>query len=166
MGHSLDQLKQIHEQFDQTTPFEFNFLDERLNDFYRTDLRMGEIFGLSAGLTIAIACLGLFGLAAYSAELRTKEIGVRKVLGASGAQIVFLLSKDFSKLVIVATLIATPIAYVFVDRWLEAFAYRIDVGWMTFVIVGLGALLIALSTVGYQAIRSALANPVEALKYE
>jgi putative ABC transport system permease protein len=166
MEQTLGELKKIHEQFDQTTPFEYNFLDERLNDFYRTDLRMGEIFGLSAGLTIVIACLGLFGLAAFSAEQRTKEIGVRKVLGASEAQIVFLLSRDVSKLVIIAMLIAAPIAYFFVERWLQAFAYRIDVGWMTFVLVGLGSLLIALLTVGYQAIRAALADPVEALKYE
>lgn len=166
MAQTLVAMQNIHEQFDQVTPFEFNFLDERLNDFYQTDIRVGRIFGISALLTIAIACLGLLGLAAFTAEQRTKEIGVRKVLGASEAHIVFLLSKDFTRLVIIATLIASPFAYLALERWLQAFAYRITMGWETFALAGAAALLIALLTVFYQAIRAALANPVESLRYE
>ncbi|MGH7493754.1 MAG: ABC transporter permease [bacterium] len=166
MAQTLSALQKVHEQFDQKTPFEYNFLDERLNDFYQTDLRVGKIFGISAALTIIIACLGLLGLAAFMAEQRTKEIGVRKVLGASVANILFLLSKDFTKVIAIATLIAAPIAYWGLQRWLQVFAYRITVGPEIFVLAGVIALLIALLTVSFQAIKAALSNPVEALRYE
>ncbi len=166
MTSTLNAMQRIHEQFDQITPFEYNFLDERLNDFYQTDVRVGKIFGISAVLTIAIACLGLLGLAAFTAEQRTKEIGVRKVLGASEANIFFLLSKDFTKLVALATLVASLVAYFAIQRWLQIFAYRIAVGWDTFAFAGAIALLIALLTVSYQAIKAALANPVDSLRCE
>ncbi len=166
LPQTLAALQKIHEQFDQTTPFEYNFLDERLEDFYRADIRLGKIFGLSAVLTLAIAGLGLLGLAAFTAEQRTKEIGVRKVLGASIANIIFLLSKDFAKLVMIATLIASPFAYFALQRWLQNFAYRIDLALWMFVLAGGMALLLALLTVSAQAIKAALANPVEALRYE
>jgi len=159
-------LQKVHEQFDQVTPFEYNFLDERLNDFYQADLRVGKIFGASAALAIFIACLGLLGLAAFIAEQRTKEIGVRKVLGASAGNIVYLLSKDFTKLVLIATIIASPLAYWALQRWLQNFAYHISLGPGTFLLAGLGALLIALFTISFQALRAALTNPVEALRYE
>lgn len=159
-------LQKVHEQFDQVTPFEYNFLDERLNDFYQADLRVGKIFGASATLAIFIACLGLLGLAAFVAEQRTKEIGVRKVLGASAGNIVYLLSKDFTKLVLIATLIASPLAYWALQRWLQNFAYHISLGPSTFLMAGFGALLIALLTISFQAVRAALTNPVEALRYE
>jgi putative ABC transport system permease protein len=166
LAQTLTALQKVHEQFDQRTPFEYNFLDERLNDFYQTDLRVGRIFGISAALTIIIACLGLLGLAAFMAEQRTKEIGVRKVLGASVANILFLLSKDFTRLIAIATLIAAPIAHLGLQRWLQSFAYHISVGPEIFVLAGATALLVALLTVGYQAVKAALANPVEALRYE
>ena len=156
----------MHEQFDQVTPFEYNFLDERLNDFYQTDIRVGKIFGASAALAIFIACLGLLGLAAFIAEQRTKEIGVRKVLGASAGNIVYLLSKDFTKLVFIATIIASSLAYYALQRWLQNFAYHISLGPGTFLLAGFGALLIALFTISFQALRAALTNPVEALRYE
>ena len=159
-------LQKVHEQFDQVTPFEYNFLDERLNDFYQADLRVGKIFGASATLAIFVACLGLLGLAAFIAEQRTKEIGVRKVLGASAGNIVYLLSKDFTKLVLLATIIASPLAYFALQRWLQNFAYHIAVGPGTFLLAGFGALLIALFTISFQALRAALTNPVEALRYE
>ncbi len=159
-------LQKVHEQFDQVTPFEYNFLDERLNDFYQADLRVGKIFGASATLAIFIACLGLLGLAAFIAEQRTKEIGVRKVLGASAGNIVYLLSKDFTKLVLLATIIASPLAYWALQRWLQNFAYHIALGPGTFLLAGCGALLIALFTISFQALRAALTNPVEALRYE
>jgi putative ABC transport system permease protein len=163
---ALAELQRVHEQFDQVTPFEYNFLDERLNDFYQRDIRVGKIFGVAAGLTVFVACLGLLGLAAFMAGQRTKEIGVRKVLGASVSHLIVLLSKDFAKLVIVATLIASPIAYFALERWLQNFAYRITIGPATFFLAGLLALLIALLTISFQAIKAALANPVEALRYE
>ena len=166
MAQTLSALQKVHEQFDQTTPFEYNFLDDRLNDFYRTDLRVGKIFGAGAALTSIIACLGLLGLAAFIAEQRTKEIGVRKVLGASVASILVLLSKDFSKLILLATVLAAPIAYFGLQRWLQIFAYRIDVGPGLFVLAGGTALVIALLTVSFQALKAALANPVESLRYE
>ena len=114
-----------------------------------------------------IACLGLFGLAAFTAEQRTKEIGIRKVFGASVAGIVLLLSKDFFRLIFLAFMVAAPIAYVAMNRWLlETFAYRIEISWQIFLIAGLTALLIALVTVSFQAVKAALANPVESLRYE
>lgn len=163
---TLAALQKVHEQFDPVTPFEYNFLDERLNDFYQTDIRLGKIFGASATLAIFIACLGLLGLAAFIAEQRTKEIGVRKVLGATAGNIVYLLSKDFTKLVLVATIIASPLAYWALQRWLQNFAYHIALGPGTFLLAGGGALLIALLTISFQAVRAALTNPVEALRYE
>ncbi|MCG3120605.1 MAG: hypothetical protein ALAOOOJD_03373 [bacterium] len=147
-------------------PFEFFFLDEEFNRQYAKDERVGRILGYAAALAIFVACLGLFGLAAFSAEQRTKEIGVRKVLGASVAGIAGLLSKDFVKLVLFANIIAWPVAYYAMNRWLQNFAYRLDLGWWVFALAGGLALVIALLTVSTQAIKAALANPVEALRYE
>jgi len=163
---TLASMQKIHEQFDQVTPFEYNFLDDRLNDFYQTDIRVGKIFGISAGLTILIACLGLFGLASFTVEQRTKEVGIRKVLGASVGGIVGLMSKDFAKLVLLANVVAWPVAYFTMNKWLGDFAYRIDLGIGIFAFAGTLALLIALLTVILHAMKAALANPVEALRYE
>ena len=127
---------------------------------------MNLIINYLTFLAIFISCLGLFGLAAFSAEKRTKEIGVRKVLGASVINIIVMLSKEFTRLVAVAFIVAVPLSYFLMDRWLQDFAYRINIGWEIFAIAGVLALLIALLTVSYQAIRAALANPVDALKYE
>jgi putative ABC transport system permease protein len=158
--------QRINERFDPSHPFEYNFLDERLNDFYLADQKVGRLFGIAAALAILIACLGLFGLASYTTEQRTKEIGVRKVLGASAPHIVLLLSKDIAKLMLVAFLVASPLAYYAMNKWLQDFAYRIDVGWSTFGLTGILTLAIALLTVSYQAIKAALANPVDSLRYE
>jgi len=147
-------------------PFEFFFLDEEFDRQYAKDERVGKIFGYAATLAIFVAGLGLFGLAAFMAEQRTKEIGVRKVLGASVAGIVGLLSKDFIKLVLIANVVAWPVAYFAMNRWLQNFAYRLDLGWWVFALAGGLALVIALLTVSTQAIKAALANPVEALRYE
>jgi len=163
---TLASMQKIHEQFDQVTPFEYNFLDDRLNDFYQTDIRVGKIFGISAGLTILIACLGLFGLASFTVEQRTKEVGIRKVLGASVGGIVGLMSKDFAKLVLLANVVAWPVAYFTMNKWLGDFAYRIDLGIGIFAFAGTLALLIALLTVILHAMKAALANPVESLRYE
>jgi putative ABC transport system permease protein len=147
-------------------PFEYHFLDQTIEGFYRAEQRMGTIFRWSTFLAILISCMGLFGLAAFAAEKRTKEIGIRKVLGASAANIVKLLSKEIILLVLVANLIAAPIAYWAMTRWLENFAYRIEVGLSVFIISALVALITAMVTVSYQAIRAALTNPVETLRYE
>jgi putative ABC transport system permease protein len=115
---------------------------------------------------VLIACLGLFGLSAFTAEQRTKEIGIRKVMGASVGHLVLLLSRDFTRLVLIAFLVAAPVAYVVMSRWLEDFAYRVEVAWPVFVLAGLAALSIAWLTVSYQSIKAALADPVRALRYE
>jgi putative ABC transport system permease protein len=147
-------------------PFEYTFLDAELDALYRAERRVGKVFTGFAVLAVLIACLGLFGLAALTAEQRTKEIGVRKVLGASEGLIVYLLSKDFIKLVLVAFVLGMPLAYYAMDRWLQNFAYRVDLGVGTFALAGLLALAVAALTVSYQAIRTALLNPVDTLRYE
>jgi len=147
-------------------PFDLEFLDRTIDAQYRQEERWGEIINYSSVLAITIACLGLFSLVNLSLERRVKEIGIRKVLGASVRGIVTHLSKDFVKLVLVANVIAWPVAWYAMNRWLQDFAYRIDIGWWVFTLAAGLALVIALLTVSTQAIRAALANPVEALKYE
>jgi putative ABC transport system permease protein len=147
-------------------PFEYFFLDEEFDKQYAADEKIGRTFLVFTSIAIMVACLGLFGLATFTAEQRTKEIGVRKVLGASVPNIVLLLSRDFTKLVIIAFLIATPVSYVLIGKWLENFASRINVGWQTFLMAGLAVLVIALLTVSYQSIKAALANPVKSLRNE
>ncbi len=147
-------------------PFSYTFLDQDYARLYHREQQMSHIFQIFSGLAILIACLGLFGLVAFTTQQRTKEIGIRKILGASVSNILYLLSKDFLKLVIIANLIAWPIAYYAMNQWLQSFAYRINLGISTFILSGLIALLIALLTVSYQAVKAARANPVEALRYE
>lgn len=149
-------------------PFQYNFLDADLDSQYQADKKRSQIFTAFSGLTIVIACLGLLGLAAYTTEQRTKEIGVRKVIGASVNGLVFLVSKEFFILVAVGMLLAFPAAWFFTDRWLQNFAYRIQVGdeWGTFVVSAVLAMVITLITVGYHVVRAALANPVNALRDE
>jgi putative ABC transport system permease protein len=145
---------------------QYSFLDERLDRQYQAEKLFGKIFTVFVVLSLAIAGLGLFGLAAYAAEQRTKEIGIRKVLGASVANVIGLLSKDFVKLVLLANLLAWPIGWYAMNEWLQNFAYRINIGWWVFASSGGLALFIALLTVSAQALKAALANPVEALRYE
>jgi len=166
ISRTLAYLQQVHQEFDKVTPFEYHFLDQQIDNFYKKDQRVSQFFAVAAGLAILIACLGLFGLAAFTAEQRTKEIGIRKVLGARVWQLAFLLSKDFTQLVAIAFLIASPIAYYCVGRWLESFAYYTPIGVSLFIVAGLIAFFIALLTVAYQAIKTALANPVDSLRYE
>ena len=147
-------------------PFVYNFMDDWFNDMYRVEQRTGELGFTFAIIAILIACLGLFGLAAFMAEQRTKEVGVRKVLGASVSSITTMLSKDFVKLVLLASAIAFPIAWWVMNKWLEDFAYRINIGWWVFAAAGVIALLIALLTVSSQAIKAALMNPVKSLRTE
>jgi putative ABC transport system permease protein len=147
-------------------PFSFSFMDEHFNEIYNAEQRVGTIAIVFSVLAIIIACLGLFGLAAFLAEQKTKEIGIRKVLGASIPSILFMLSKEFIKWILIANLIAWPLAYYFMNNWLQDFAYRITINLWLFVIAGGTTLVIALITVSYQAIKVATANPINSLKYE
>lgn len=147
-------------------PFSYSFMDERFNNTYRAEQKVGNILNIFAGLTIFVACLGLFGLAAFTAQQRTKEIGVRKVLGASVAGIASLLSRDFIKLVLIAIVLASPVAWYLTSRWLQDFAYRIDLSWWMFIAAGLASIAIAVITVSFQAIKAAVMNPVVSLRRE
>ena len=147
-------------------PFEYEFLDEHFKEVYRADTQVSNIVGILAALAILISCLGLFGLASYSAEKRIKEVGIRKVLGASVQNIIGILSTHFIKLVLIANLIAWPVAWFILHRWLQDYAYRINISWWVFVMAGSLAMLIALVTVSFQAIKAAIANPVKSLRTE
>ncbi len=165
-GEMIQFLENHFKKFEKIRPFRYQFLDDALNGLYKTERWTGNIFRLFTGLAIFIACLGLFGLASFTAEQRTKEIGIRKVLGASVGEIVILFSKKFIKWVIVANIIAWPVAYFIMTRWLRSFAYRIDIViWMFILTIGL-VFIITFFTVSYQSIRVALADPIEALRYE
>jgi putative ABC transport system permease protein len=146
--------------------FSYAFLDQSYQRLYESERRFGRILGFFTLLAILIACLGLFGLASYMTFLRTKEIGVRKVLGASVSGIVVLLSRDFLRLVVIGLLIASPVAWYFMKEWLREFPYRIDVEWWIFVIAGVVAVMVAFLTVSFQSIKAALSNPVKSLRSE
>ncbi len=163
---TIQALEKICGQLNPAYPFAYNFLDQDLANLYQAEKRMGSLFNVFAGLAIFISCLGLYGLSAFVAERRTKEISIRKVLGASVPGLVGLLSKDFLKLVFIAFLIATPLAWYVMNQWLEGFAYHIDLAPWMFALAGFLALLIALLTVSYQAIKAATANPVKSLRNE
>jgi len=159
-------MTQVFKQYNPEYPFEYKFVDEEYAEKFSDEQRVGTLAGLFSGLTIFISCLGLFGLATYTAENRIKEIGIRKVLGASVASITTLLSVDFLKLVILSFLIASPIAWFSMDKWLQAYTYRIDIEWWVFALAGLASILIAIGTISFQAVKAALANPVESLRSE
>ncbi len=166
LPETIAYLKDTYLKFFPGDLFEYHFVDAIFDLQYRAEERIGRIFRVFTGLAIFIACLGLFGLASFIAQKRTKEIGIRKVLGASVGEMVVLLSREFSKWVLAANLLAWPIAYFIGQRWLQGFAYKIQPGWELFVLSGLGALLIAVMTVSYQSVRTAASNPVDALRYE
>ena len=147
-------------------PFKYDFVDEELSKFYESEQRWSAIVGWAGGISIFLACLGLFGLATLAAVNRTKEIGIRKVLGASVTNIINLLSKDFVKLIGIALLVASPVAWYFMNKWLQDFAYRVNIGWVVFVTTGLCVVIIAILTISFQAIKAALANPVKSLRTE
>ncbi|WP_419800875.1 ABC transporter permease [Mucilaginibacter sp.] len=162
----LATMKQDWAKFNVDEPFTYSFMDELYNKTYQAEEKAGSILSIFTVLTIFVACLGLFGLAIYTTEQRTKEIGIRKVLGASVASVTTLLSKDFIKLVLIACVIAFPLSYWAMQKWLQDFAYRITISWWVFVLAAIISLVIALATVSFQAIKAALANPVESLRSE
>lgn len=147
-------------------PFEYNFLDQQYDELYKTDQTMGKVFSVFTGLSIVVACLGLLGLAMYTAERRTKEIGIRKVLGASVQNVVGMLSKDFLKLVLIASVIAFPVAWYAMNSWLQGFAYKTDISWWVFALSTGIVAAIALITISFQSLKAAMGNPVESLRSE
>ena len=163
---NLAKAEQVFKKYNPAYPFDYRFTDEEYSRNFDNEQRSKTLAGLFAALAIFISCLGLFGLSAYVAESRVKEIGVRKVLGASALSIAKLLSLDFIKLVIVAIIIATPVAWYAMNQWLQSYSYRVDIGWGIFSVAGLLAIAIAMATVSYQAIRAAIANPVKSLRTE
>jgi len=168
-GHqkeTIAAIQRFYESFNPGFPFDFNFLDEAYQKQYLTETRVGVLSRYFAGLAILISCLGLFGLAAFTAQRRQKEIGIRKVVGASVQNITTMLSKDFLKLVLIALLVAFPASWLAMHEWLQSFAYRINIGAGVFIIAGLSVMVITLLTISYQAIRAALANPVKSLRTE
>jgi len=170
-GNVQQQISIIREKWqeiEESIPFDYYFLQEDFNSQYKAEQRIGEIFIYFTVIAIFIACLGLFGLASYNAEQKTKEIGIRKALGSSVQRIVFMLSKQFTKWVFIANIIAWPVAWYFISDWLGNFAYSIEIldYWWIFVVSALLSIFIAILTVTYQAIKTALTNPVNALKYE
>ena len=163
---TLDKLTNTWKGVMPDHPFDFHFLDAEYESMYRAETRMGSLLKYFAIMAILIACLGLFGLASFMAENRTKEIGVRKALGSNGQQIVLLLSREFSMLVSVAILIAIPASWFYLHRWLQDYAYRTGLDWWIFALAAFIAFIIALLTVSYQAIRAARTNPSDSLRYE
>src|SRR5436190_1878112 len=163
---TIAQIKKKYEAFFPGNLFDYTFLDDRFNRQYENDRLFSKAFGIFAALAIFVACLGLFGLAMFSTVQRTKEIGVRKVLGASVPNILFLVSKDFVKLVLIASLIAFPVAWWVMNKWLQDFTYRISINWWIFLLAGAAAMVVALVTVSFQAIKAAIANPVKSLRTE
>jgi putative ABC transport system permease protein len=163
---TLTAMQSIFEKYNPSLPFEYRFADEEFGKKFTTEKQVGKLSGIFAGLAIFISCLGLFGLAAFMAERRIKEIGIRKVLGASVGNLWFLLSKEFVLLVLLACLIASPLAYWLMGDWLQGYDYRITINAWIFVVAGIMAVLIALFTVSAQAIRAAVMNPVKSLRTE
>jgi len=166
MNDQLHRMEKVWKTFAPDTPFDYTFLDNDFNALYRSEQRMGAVFGIFTFLSIFVACLGLFGLSVFTAERRKKEIGVRKVLGASIQGIVALLSIDFLRLVLLSVVIAFPIAWISMHQWLKDFVYRAPIGWSVFLAAGSSAILIALLTIGFQAIKAAVANPAKSLRTE
>jgi ABC-type antimicrobial peptide transport system permease subunit len=163
---AIASMEKTWKQFNPGFPFQYFFTDDEIAKTYKAENTVSKLSRYFAFLAIFISCLGLFGLVTFTAEQRTKEIGIRKVLGASVTGIIQMLSTDFLKLVLLASLIAFPIAWWAMDNWLADYAYKVDIGWWIFPIAGITAMLIALITVSFQAIKAAFANPVTALRSE
>jgi putative ABC transport system permease protein len=166
MAQNIAVMEKIFRQYNPLYPFDYTFADEDYATKFQAEQFLGKLSILFAGLVVFISCLGLFGLAAYMAQARIKEIGIRKVLGATAGNIALLLSRDFVSLVALAILIATPVAWWVMNNWLSAYQYRITIGWDIFIVSGAIALIIAIATVAWQSIRAALGNPVKNLQSE
>jgi ABC-type antimicrobial peptide transport system permease subunit len=165
-SEALATIEATFKKYNPNTPFEYKFADDDYDAKFRSEERIGKLAGFFAGLAIFISCLGLFALASFVAEQRTKEIGIRKVLGASVTSLWQMLSKDFVVLVIISFCLAMPVAYYLMSEWLETYTYRAELSWWIFALTAVGALLITLLTVSYQAIKAALIDPVKSLQSE
>ena len=163
---SLSMIEQILKKYIPAVPFDYKFVDEEFGSKFRAEERIGKLSSYFAVLAIFISCLGLFGMASFVAEQRTKEIGIRKVLGASVANLWKMLSKDFIVLVIISCIIATPVAYYYMSSWLQKYDYRTTITWWVFAAAISGALVITLLTVSFQAIKAAISNPAKSLRTE
>lgn len=163
---AMKKIQSVYERYNPAAPFICTFADEDFAKKFGNEERIARLATIFATLAIVISCLGLFGLSAFMAERRTKEIGIRKVLGATVYVLWRMLSGEFVVLVVISCCIAIPLTWHFLDKWLQQFDYRISISWVLFLVVGMGALLLALATVSYQAVRAALANPVKSLRSE
>jgi putative ABC transport system permease protein len=166
ISRSIAHLEETWKTFAPSRPFEYAFLDDQINRFYRSEQQLNKIFLYFSALAIFIACLGLFGLTSFTAEQRTKEIAIRKVMGASVSSLINLVSREFIKWIIAANIFAWPLSYFAMNRWLQNFAYRTDIGFGTFLFTAILSFVIALLTVSYQSLKAAVSNPVDTLRYE
>jgi ABC-type antimicrobial peptide transport system permease subunit len=163
---TLQSVKQIFEKTFPDFVYEYKFLDDKIAGFYKQENQLSALYKIFAAIAIFLSCLGLYGLASFMAVQRIKEVGIRKVLGATAGSIVYLFSKEFIMLITIAFAIAAPIAWYYMHQWLQAYVYRIDISWWLFAIGGLAAIIIALITVSFQAVKAAKANPVKSLRSE
>jgi putative ABC transport system permease protein len=166
VGRTLNFIQQKWESLFPGEQFEYSFLDNRINQLYESEKKMQDLFVIFSALSILVACLGLLGLVSFTAELKTKEIGIRKVLGASTGSVIVLLSKEFIKWIFLANIVAWPLAWFMMNKWLQNFAYRTNIGWVVFVLAGFAAMAIAIFTFIFQTVKTACAKPVNSLRYE
>ena len=163
---ALAKAEQLWKQYMPAYPFEYSFLDTDYNSLYRSEQQTGQLFNFFAGVAMVISCLGLLGLSSFTIEQRTKEIGIRKVLGATVLNITTLLSKDFMRLVVIAIVLASPIAWFAMNHWLKDFAYKVEIHWWIFLLAGFMAIITALLTICFQSFKAAIVNPVQSIKAE
>jgi ABC-type antimicrobial peptide transport system permease subunit len=166
IASSMQSIKNVWQQTFPNYVYEYRFLDEKIASFYKQENQLSQLYKIFAAIAIFLSCLGLYGLASFMAVQRIKEVGIRKVLGATSANIVYLFSKEFVILIAIAFAIAAPIAWYYMHQWLQNYAYRIDVNWLIFLAGGIAAIFIALATISFQAIKAAMANPVKSLRTE
>jgi ABC-type antimicrobial peptide transport system permease subunit len=166
MASTMQSIKKIWKQTFPDYVYDYKFLDDKIAGFYQQENQLAQLYKIFAAIAIFLSCLGLYGLASFMAAQRIKEVGIRKVLGATTGNIVYLFSKEFIILIAIAFAIATPVAWYFMHQWLQDYAYRIDVSWLIFLAGGIAAVMIALATISFQAIKAAMANPVESLRSE
>lgn len=166
MASTMQVIKKLWEKTFPNNMYEYSFLDDRIASFYKQENQLSQLYKIFAAIAIFLSCLGLYGLASFMAVQRIKEVGIRKVLGATAGNIVYLFSKEFIILIAIAFAIATPLAWYYMHQWLQNYAYRIDVSWLIFLAGGLVAIIIALATISFQAIKAAMANPVKSLRTE
>jgi ABC-type antimicrobial peptide transport system permease subunit len=166
ISSTLQSVKKIWEETFPNFVYEYKFLDDKIESFYKQESQLSDLYKIFAVIAIFLSCLGLYGLASFMAVQRIKEVGIRKVLGATATSIIYLFSKEFILLISIAFVIAAPIAWYFMNNWLQDYVYRINVSWWLFAAGGLVAIIIALATISFQAIKAAIANPVRSLKTE